>query len=328
MANLGAVYFEKVEAVETSQVVVHPTVLLSVCDHYNRVAKDTKKRVVGTLLGFYDNGKLEVTNSFALPFEEDAQDLDVWFLDHLYLEEMFTMLKKINMKEVIVGWYSTSESIKKNDIQINEILRKYNSSPVYCLINVHDSDQIGIPVTTCKTREEVDVNGNLNRVFCHTPCCIQATPEEEVGVESLLRDIKDASQSQLSKHLSDKTQGLKILGQKLKVMRDYLQKVINGDMPYNQTIINNYQDIFNLLPNLKLEETVRNFSVKNNDYMYVIYVSALIRSILSLHDLINNKIRAKEIEAENIKQEQDRIAEEKKKKLEKEKAQAEKKKKE
>ena len=111
-------------------------------------------------------------------------------------------------------------------------------------------------------------------------------------------------------------------------MRDYLQKVINGDMPYNQTIINNYQDIFNLLPNLKLEETVRNFSVKNNDYMYVIYVSALIRSILSLHDLINNKIRAKEIEAENIKQEQDRIAEEKKKKLDKEKAQAEKKKKE
>ena len=29
------------------QVVVHPLVLLSVVDHYNRVAKDTKKRVVG-----------------------------------------------------------------------------------------------------------------------------------------------------------------------------------------------------------------------------------------------------------------------------------------
>ena len=54
-----------------------------------------------------------------------------------------------------------------------------------------------------------------------------------------------------------------------------------------------------MLPNLKLEETVRNFSIKNNDYMYVIYVSALIRSILSLHDLINNKIKGKEIEAEN-----------------------------
>ena len=34
-----------------AEVVVHPLVLLSVVDHYNRVAKDTRKRVVGVLLG-------------------------------------------------------------------------------------------------------------------------------------------------------------------------------------------------------------------------------------------------------------------------------------
>ena len=62
----------------------------------------------------------------------------------------------------------------------------------------------------------------------------------------------------------------------------------------------------NLLPNLKVEEMVRSFSVKSNDYMYVIYVSALIRSILSLHDLINNKIQAKEQEQENARKEQER----------------------
>ena len=32
-------------------VIVHPLVLLSVVDHYNRVAMDTSKRVVGVLLG-------------------------------------------------------------------------------------------------------------------------------------------------------------------------------------------------------------------------------------------------------------------------------------
>jgi 26S proteasome regulatory subunit N8 len=58
-----------------------------------------------------------------------------------------------------------------------------------------------------------------------------------------------------------------------------------------------------LLPNLKIEEMVRSFSVKSNDYMYVIYVSGLIRSILSLHDLINNKINAKEVEIERAKRE-------------------------
>jgi hypothetical protein len=34
--------------------------------------------------------------------------------------------------------------------------------------------------------------------------------------------------------------------------------------------------------------------------MYVIYVSNLIRAVLSLHELINNKIKMKDIEEENI----------------------------
>ena len=47
------------------QVVVHPLVLLSVVDHYNRVARDTRKRVVGVLLGESYKGRIDATNSFA-----------------------------------------------------------------------------------------------------------------------------------------------------------------------------------------------------------------------------------------------------------------------
>mmetsp|Transcript_32720 Transcript_32720/g.23650 ORF Transcript_32720/g.23650 Transcript_32720/m.23650 type:complete len:88 (+) Transcript_32720:792-1055(+) len=61
---------------------------------------------------------------------------------------------------------------------------------------------------------------------------------------------------------------------------------------------------------------VNSFSVKSNDYMYVIYISSLIKSILSLHDLINNKIHMKEIEVENIKKDKEREEELKKKKEE------------
>lgn len=34
--------------------IIHPLVLLNVVDHYNRVARDTSKRVVGVLLGTID----------------------------------------------------------------------------------------------------------------------------------------------------------------------------------------------------------------------------------------------------------------------------------
>ena len=46
-------------------VVVHPLVLLSVVDHFNRVAKDTKKRVVGVILGETRKGRVDATNCFA-----------------------------------------------------------------------------------------------------------------------------------------------------------------------------------------------------------------------------------------------------------------------
>jgi len=47
------------------KVVLHPLVLLSVVDHYNRVAKDSRKRVVGVLLGEVHKGQVDVSNSFA-----------------------------------------------------------------------------------------------------------------------------------------------------------------------------------------------------------------------------------------------------------------------
>jgi len=113
----------------SKMVSVHPTVLLSITDHYNRIAKDTKKRVVGTLMGEYgDKGVLEVTNCYAVPFEEDKDDPEnIWFFDHIFHETMYNMMRKINSREKIIGWYSTGPDIRKNDIDINEILRRYNT---------------------------------------------------------------------------------------------------------------------------------------------------------------------------------------------------------
>ncbi|KAL2330699.1 hypothetical protein Fmac_018280 [Flemingia macrophylla] len=49
------------------------------------------------------------------------------------------------------------------------------------------------------------------------------------------------------------------------------------------------QDVFNLLPNLNVADLIKAFAVKTNDMMLVIYLSSLIRSVIALHNLINNK---------------------------------------
>ena len=79
-----------------TKLVVHPLVLLSVVDHYNRVAKDTSNRVAGVLLGeITKDGVVDVTNSFAIPFEEDSKDPTIWFFDHSFLESMLAMFRKV-----------------------------------------------------------------------------------------------------------------------------------------------------------------------------------------------------------------------------------------
>lgn len=50
--------------------------------------------------------------------------------------------------------------------------------------------------------------------------------------------------------------------------------------------------------------------------MHLIYVSNLIRSVISLHNLVNNKISTKEIETENAKKEKEREEEIRKKREE------------
>ena len=112
---------------ESTVVTVHPLVLLSVVDHFNRMSKiGNQKRVVGILLGSWSaKNELDVSNSFAVPFDEDEKDPTVWYLDHQYLEQMYAMFKKVNAKERILGWYHTGPKLHPNDVAINDLIRKY-----------------------------------------------------------------------------------------------------------------------------------------------------------------------------------------------------------
>jgi len=282
----------------TTLVVVHPLVLLSVTDHYNRVSKDTKKRVVGVLLGEVSKGVIDVSNSYAVPFEEDPKNSKIWFVDHNYHENMYAMFKKVNAKEAVVGWYSSGTSIRTADLDIHELWRRYTPNPVLVVINVAPThDDVGLPTKAYVTQEEVSKDGTQSvMAFQHLPSEIGALEAEEVGVEHLLRDIHDTSISTVANKVNAKLLGLKSLVAHLKDMHDYLDKVVEGKLPKNHSILNQLQDTFNLLPNLNVEELVRSFAVKTNDMMLVIYLSSLIRSVVALHNLINNKQALKNAE--------------------------------
>lgn len=284
-------------------VIVHPLVLLSVADHYRRVALNTRKRAVGVLLGSVVRGSVDVTNSFAVPFEEDLKNPAVFYLDHNYLESMLGMFKKVTAKERVVGFYSTGPEIRPNDIRIHSLLKRFLPAgiitpPIFCIIDIRPNRQ-DIPTTAYRVVEEVDdgsaggaSKADMKMSFAHVPSVIGALEAEEVGVEHLLRDINDPTISTITNLVHEKLTGLQSLTDKLVEMKDYLESIADGRIKkYNPEILSNMQTIMNLLPNLNVEELVKSMFIKTNDLHMVIYLSSLIRSVIALHDLVNNKIR-------------------------------------
>ena len=152
--------------------------------------------------------------------------------------------------------------------------------------------------------DEIKDDGtSTSKTFVHTPSTIEAEEAEEIGVEHLLRDIRDVAVGTLSTRITAQLQSLQGLHLRLREIGAYLQKVLDGDLPVNHDILGNLQDIFNLLPNISTppaskpgtsvenSELARAMRVKTNDQLMAIYLSSLVRAITAFHDLIDNKIQ-------------------------------------
>lgn len=238
-------------------------------------------------------------------------------MDHDYLENMYGMFKKVNAREKVVGWYHTGPKLHQNDIAINELIRRYCPNSVLVIIDAKPKD-LGLPTEAYQAVEEVHDDGSpTSKTFEHVPSEIGAEEAEEVGVEHLLRDIKDTTVGTLSQRITNQLLGLKGLHSQLKEIRDYLVQVSDSKLPINHQIIYQLQDIFNLLPDINHDTFTKSFYVKNNDQMLVVYLAAMVRSIIALHNLINNKLTNRD--AEEGKKEDKKEKENKDKEKEKDK---------
>ncbi|KAG7091402.1 hypothetical protein E1B28_010439 [Marasmius oreades] len=281
---------EQLTALASTTVIVHPLVLLSVADHHARAgSRNSNKRVIGVLLG-QDNGKtINVANSFGIPFEEDEKDSKTWFLDHNYIEGMYEMFKKVNAKERMIGWYHTGPKLRASDQEINDLFKRYIARPVMVIVDVRP-ETVGIPTDAYFAVEEIKDDGTETRkTFLHCPSAIEAEEAEEIGVEHLLRDIKDSTTTTLATRVTEQLSSLRGLQSRLSDIQKYLAEVAAGSTLVSHQIVYHLQDALNLLPDLSDHETKQGFVTSTNDELLVVYLSSLLRAVIALHGLVDNK---------------------------------------
>jgi translation initiation factor 3 subunit F len=125
-----------------SKAVVNPIVIFNVCDSYVR-RNSNVTRVIGTLLGYYDQKKnsLEVTNSFCVPHNEQNGQV---LLDVEFHRAMIELHQRVNQKEIVLGWYSSGDGISSASSLIHEFYAKEMgmsiSAPLHLTFDVEFKD--------------------------------------------------------------------------------------------------------------------------------------------------------------------------------------------
>jgi 26S proteasome regulatory subunit N8 len=80
---------------------------------------------------------------------------------------------------------------------------------------------------------EVQADGTQATRFMHIPSSVEAFEPEEVGVEHLLREIKDVTTGELSTQVLQKISSLKGLISKMNMIKKYLMNVTEKKVPKN-----------------------------------------------------------------------------------------------
>ncbi|KAJ6624050.1 maintenance of mitochondrial structure and function-domain-containing protein [Mycena sp. CBHHK59/15] len=209
-------------------------------------------------------------NSFGIPFEEDDKDSKSWFLDHNYVQEMYDIFHKVNVKECLIGWYHTGLMLCVSDQEINDLFKHFVACPLMVI---------------------VDDGTEALKTFIHVPSNIEGKEAEEISVEHLLCDIKDSTMTtMLATCVAEQLTSLHGLQSCLLDIKKHLVDVSQGVMPVDHKIVYHLQDTFNLLPDLGDRMVQENFAASTNNALLVVYLSSLLRAVIALHMLVDNKM--------------------------------------
>ncbi len=76
------------------------------------------------------------------------------------------------------------------------------------VVNADEKDSNELPTKAFVSERHINKSGMVEQVFTSIPCSVSAFEAEEVGVEHLVREIKDLNMNSLKSKLNNKLKSL------------------------------------------------------------------------------------------------------------------------
>jgi translation initiation factor 3 subunit F len=260
-----------------------PMVYFGILDHYSR-RLGGQHRVIGTLLGTVNGGKIEVTNCFPVPHNETDEQVAV---DMDYHRSMYELHRQVNPKEVIVGWYATGNEITEHSVLIHEFYSRETPSPVHlCVDTEMHNIRMGIAAYIGAPMGVPDqTTGTL---FTPVKCQSLYYEPDRIGLKVLAKtlDTPDSTVS-LETDLEHVANSVENLQEMLAKATEYVNKVIDGSEPVNEANGRYLLDTICAIPKVDVVQFEKMFNNSLQDVLMVSYLGNLVKSQVGLQEKLS-----------------------------------------
>lgn len=276
---------------------LHPSVVIEILTLYNK-RTERNARIIGSLLGTNRDGVCEVTNCFGVPFTEKDNQMYVT-INTEYHSRIYACHKKINKKEIILGWFSTTTPDNRLVVDNCSLINEYYSGEC--------QDPIHLVVDTNLTSSDINIKGFTSKqlIIDNVPV---ANMFHEIKVEVVMTDaeltcfyhmikgqnsninLKDESKiisSFSDAKLKQKNAIAKLL-QVLDNVQGYVDNVVNGKSMPIIAIGIQLNDVLSSLHSLKREDIELILSEKKQDLLMISYLVSLVRTQISISEKITS----------------------------------------
>jgi len=265
--------------------------MFSIIDHYSR-RNDDQERVIGALLGRQSpGGTVEITDCFPVPHEESSEVVGVEMEFH---KLMLDLHNRVNSREQIVGWYSTTGDIPYNSVLVHEFFQhEVNSAttPVHVTIDpslsnidVNSTDD-SIPRIPLKAfvSEALSLGDKLLGCQFHEIALTLETTSLEilskgVGLESAATTGPSPVLSDFDRLHAQFRQILELLTR----ISEHVTKVVDGKAPADPATMRAIDKALNTIPHIDATQFQNVVDGHVQDLLVLVYLTNLTRAQLAI----------------------------------------------
>lgn len=269
---------------------LHPLVIMNISEHFTRQRAQSSGavRVFGCLLGTIEGRTVDIANSFELKAVTNAEGVTKF--DTEFLNTRLEQYKKVFKTYDLLGWYSTGPGIQEGDLALHKDMCESTESPMYLVLNPTPEASVqDLPIFIYETAMQV-VNDNPTMNLAQATYKIDSVDSERISVDHVanISSTGDGPEgAALVAHLNGQRSAVKMLTDRITVVRTYLAAVQAGTVPVDHAALRQVKSLCNALPSAAdagsfSEEFIADYV----DTLFVTFLTSVTQSTGTVNELI------------------------------------------